>query len=170
MATHQISILGATVLPDTTGRCFPEPYTVKAADDLYRHLVFVFNDPASSQAHGFYGTFTVPQNYVGTPKIKVIWNSSAISGNVKWDFDYRAVADNEDLDQPTTFQENLSVTSAVATTSGEQRRVTSSMTAAANFAAGDLVEYYLTREDGTGTDTMAAAATLHDLIFEYADA
>ncbi len=37
-------------------------------------------------------------------------------------------------------------------------------------AAGDDVEFYLTREDGAGTDTMAASVLIHSIVFQYADA
>lgn len=168
MATHQISIL-AGLRPDTTGRAFFEPYDVKATNDMFRHMVGVLNDPAASQAHGFYGRFLVPQNYVGSPVIRPVWTSTAVTGNCKLDFDYRAIGgdDAESLDQ-TTFQENLTVTD-VAPSAANERNVPSMAMTAANLAAGDTVEFFFTREDGSGVDTMAAAATLHDLIFQYTD-
>lgn len=171
MATHRISILGFGTLPDTTGRCFPEPYTVKASGDFFRHVVLIFNDPSGGQAHGIYGAFDLPQNYVGSPKIYPVWTSTATSGNVKWDFDYRAVGgdDAESLDQSGTFQENLTVTDAAPSAAHERNTPSMSLTAG-NLAAGDTIEFFFTREDGSGTDTMAAAAILHDLLFEYTDA
>jgi hypothetical protein len=170
MATFQMSILGAASVPDATGRCFMEPYSIKATNDLFRHMVFVFNDPSSSEAHGIYGVFLIPQNYVGTPRVYPVWTSTATSGNVKWDFDYRAIGgdDTESLDQ-NSFQQQLTVTDAAPSATNERNTPSLSLTAG-NLAAGDTVEFYLTREDGGGVDTMAAAATLHDLIFEYADA
>lgn len=170
MATHQISMLGFNVLPDSTGRCFVESYSVKATNDLFRHLVVVLNDPSGGQAHGIYGQFLVPQNYVGSAKVKPFWTSTATAGNCKMDYDYRAIGgdDSESLDQ-ATFQENLTVTDA-APSAANERNVPEMSFTSSNLAAGDTVEFYFTREDGGGTDTMAAAATLHDLIFEYADA
>ena len=169
MATHQISIM-ASLRPDTTGRAFFEPYTVKATNDIFGHMVGVLNDPAGGQAHGFYGQFLVPQNYVGSAVVKPVWTSTATTGNCKLDFDYRAIGgdDAESLDQ-ATFQESLTVTD-VAPSAANERNVPSLTMTASNLAAGDTVEFFITREDGAGTDTMAAAATLHDVIFEYADA
>lgn len=168
MSIHQLSIMGA-LRPDASGRAFFEPYDVKATNDLFKHFVGVLNDPAAAQAHGFYGRFLVPQNYVGSAVIKPVWGSAATSGNVKLDFDYRAVGGDsaESMDQ-ATFQESVTVTDACPAFSNY--RATPSLTlTSSNLAAGDTVEFYFTREDGSGTDTMAAAALLHDLIFEYAD-
>lgn len=168
MGTHRISIMGS-LRPDSSGRAFFEPYDVKATNDLFKHFVGVLNDPAGGQAHGFYGRFNVPKNYVGTPKVYPVWTSTAIVGNCKLDFDYRAIGgdDAESLDQ-ASFQEALALTDA-APSAAHERNTPSFTLTAANLAADDTVLFYLTREDGAGTDTMAAAALLHDLIFEYTD-
>jgi hypothetical protein len=170
MATHRMSIMGAQAAPDATGRAFFETYDIKATNDIFKHLVLVLSDPSASQAHGLYGAFTVPKNYVGTPKIIVVWTTTATSGNVKFDFDYRAVGgdDAESLDQ-TTFQESLTVTDAAPSAANERMEASMTITAA-NLAIDDLLEFYFTREDGSSTDTLAAAVTVHDLIFEWADA
>lgn len=170
MATHRMSIFGAQVAPDNTGRAFFETYDALAANDNFRHIVLTLVDPSAGQAQGVYGAFTVPKSYVGTPKIIVVWTTSATSGNVKFDFDYRAVGgdDVESLDQ-STFQENLTVTDAAPSAAHERMEASMTMTAA-NLAVDDLVEFYFTREDGSGTDTIAASVTVHDLLFEWADA
>lgn len=169
MATHQISIFGA-LRPDTTGRAFFEPYDLKATNDLYRHFVAVFNDPSAGQAHGFYGRFLVPQNYVGTPRIKPVWTSTATTGNCRFRISYRTVGgDNTTSLDQTTHEEQVSVTDA-APGAAHLRLVPELTLTAANFAAGETVEFLFERLDDSGIDTMAAAALLHDLIFEYADA
>jgi len=171
MATHQISILGPATIPDTTGRCFVEPYTVKATNDLFAHLVIVFADPGGAEEHGIYGVFTVPQNYSGSPVVIPVWTSTATSGNCRWEFSYRAVGgdDSESLDQ-ATFQEEVQVTDAAPTATDRRLAPTGMALTAGNLAAGDTVEFYFKRLDDSGTDTMAAAATLHELLFQYADA
>jgi len=170
MATHRIPILGAHTNPDATGRAFFEPYSIKATNDLFKHLVLVLNNPGASEAHGVYGTFEVPANFVSGAKIKFRWTTTAITGNVKFDFDYRAVGgnDTESLDQ-ATFQEALTVTDAAPSATDERMEAEVTLTDA-NLAAGDIVEFYFTREDGAGVDTIAAAVTVHSLMFEYADA
>lgn len=167
MSTHQISILGANTIPDSVGNVFFEPYPIKATNDFWNHLSCIFNDTATKDS--LYGLFTVPQNYVGTPKFYPIWTSTATTGNVVWEMVYRTIGgdDTTSLDQ-TTAEETLTVTDAAP--SATDRRLTPSMAATAgNFAAGETVEFRLSR-DGTAADTMAAAAQLHALVFEYTDA
>lgn len=168
MAIHRIPILGWNLVPDATGRAFFETYAIKATNDLFRHLVGVLADPAASEAHGFYGVFGVPKNFVGSAAFKVYWTSTGTSGNVKFDLDYRAVASGESLDA-SSFQQQLTATVA-APGSTDVLQVATLTPTSANFAADDLVEFYLTREDGGGTDTLAAAITIHGVFFEYADA
>lgn len=169
MATHLISILGRHA-PDTTGRCWEEPYTVAATNDLFAHPIIRFADPAASQAHGIYGVFEVPQNYVGTAAIVLRWTSTATSGNCRWEFSYRAISgdDAESLDQ-ASFQETVAVTDAAPSAAHERNTPSMSLTSA-NLAAGDTVEFFLKRTDDSGVDTMAADALLHDAMFSYADA
>ena len=170
MATFQFSALSANAVPDNTGRCFFEPYNVKATNDKFWHLVGVLADPAGGEAHGFYGQFLVPQNYVGSAVIIPFWTSTATSGNCRMRFSYRAIGgdDAESLDQ-ATYQEQVSVTDA-APSAAHERNTPSMALTSANLAAGDTVEFLFERLDDTGVDTMAAAALIHDLIFQYQDA
>jgi len=65
----------------------------------YGHGHFIFNDTATRDL--LYGLFNVPKNYVGTASVIIVWTTTAITGNVVWDFDYRTVAgdDANSLDQ-----------------------------------------------------------------------
>lgn len=169
MATHQVSILGGQLKPDTTGDCFFEPFSIKATNDNFDHLVLIFNDTSTDV--GVYGVFVVPQNYSTSPAIIPVWSATATTGNVRWQFNYRAIGgdDTESLDQ-TTFQETIEANDAAPSAIHERLTPSLSLTAG-NLAAGDLVEFYLVREGSdTTNDTMSAAAMLHDLIFQYADA
>jgi len=167
MATHRIPILGFSTVPDSSGNVFLEPYDVKATNDVWDRLVLIFNDTATRD--GIHGGFVVPKNYVGTPKIVVVWTSTATSGNVVWDCDYRAVSgdDSESLDQ-TTNQESVTATDAAPTAAHNRLEAPMALTAG-NLAADDEVEFTLFR-DGTAADTMAAAAIVFSVFFEYADA
>ncbi len=169
MATHQFSILNGSVIPDNTGRCWFEPYYITATNDVWKHLVFRFLNPSSSQVHGFYGQFSLPLNYVGSPSIIPIWSTTATSGNGRFRFTYRAVGgDNaESLDQ-TSNQEQVSVTDAAG--GAANRRMTPIINLTdVNFTAGDSVEYLFERLDDGGTDTINADIVLHDLLFQFAD-
>ena len=154
-------------MPDTSGNVFFEPYNVKGTNDVWDRLVAIFNDTATRL--GLAGGFVVPKNYVGAPAIIVVWTATAITGNVVWDLDYRAVGgnDTESLDQVGT-QESVTVTDAAP--GAAHRRLEASMAlTAANLAVDDEVEFEFFR-DGAAADTMAAAAILFSLLFEYSDA
>lgn len=168
MAAHQIGIFSWNTIPDTSGNAFFEPYTVKATNDTWKHLVAVFNDTATRI--GFYGAFTVPQNYVGTAKLVIQWTTTATTGDVEWDFDYRAVGgdDTESLDQATA-QESVNLNDTAPSAVNERMTTTIDLTSA-NFAAGDTVEFGLFRDGTDAGDTIAAATQIHAALFQYADA
>ena len=168
MATHRIPVLGFASVPDASGNVFLEPFDIKATNDAWDALVWIFNDTATRL--GLHGRFVVPKNYVGSPKIIVVWSSTATSGNCVWDFDYRAVGgdDAESLDQAGT-QESVSATDAAPGASLRRLEAPLSLTAA-NIAVDDEVEFTLFRDGADGADTMAAAAIVFSVLFEYVDA
>ncbi len=168
MATHRIPILGWATVPDASGNVFLEPYDVKATNDVWDRLVVIFND--TSTRIGLKGGFTVPKNYVGSPKIVVVWTSTAITNDAVWDFDYRAVGgnDSESLDQTGT-QESVTVTDTAPGAAHRRLEALMSLTAG-NLAVDDEVEFELFRDGAAGGDTMAAAAIVFAVLFEYADA
>lgn len=168
MATHRIPIMGFSTVPDTSGNAFFEPYDVKATNDVWDYLVAVYNDTATRI--GIHGKFDVPQNYVGTAKIIVHWTTTATSGDVEWDFDYRAIGgdDTESLDQAGT-QESVNLNDTAPSAANERMTCTLNLTSS-NIAAGDTVQFTLFRDGTDGGDTIAAAVTVHDVLFEYADA
>ena len=167
MATHRVPILGWATVPDTSGDVFFEPYSVKATNKVWDRMVAIFNDTATRL--GLAGGFTVPQNYVGTANLIVVWTAQATSGDVEWDFDYRAVGgnDTESLDQAGT-QESVNANDTAPSAINERMEISISLTDS-NFATGDSVLFELFRDGTDAGDTMAAAATLFEAYFEYAD-
>ena len=168
MATHRIPILGWSTVPESTGNVFFEPYSTKATNDLWEYLVCVFTDTATRD--GLRGRFDVPQNYVDTANLIVVWTSTATSGDVEWDFDYRAVGgnDTESLDQATA-QETVNANDTAPSATDERMEISIALTDS-NFATSDTVQFELFRDGTDGGDTIAAAVTLHGLFFEYNDA
>jgi hypothetical protein len=173
MATVQIPILGWGTVPDNSDEVFFEPFTVLASNDVWGRLICRFGSSNSEQPTvrmGLRGGFVVPQDYVDTANIVIVWTATLTAGNVVWDFDYRAVGGNdaESLDQAGT-QESVSVTDAAPGTAYYRLAVTVAVTDG-NFAAGDEVEFELFRDGTDGSDTMAGSAILFQLLFEYANA
>jgi putative transposon-encoded protein len=167
MATFRIPILGFNTIPDTSGNVFVEPYSVKATNDVWPYSIICFNDTATRI--GIRGAFAVPKNYVGTPAVVIVWTSTATSGNVVWDFDYRSVGgDNTTSLDQATVQQAVTVTDAAPSAANNRLEVSISLTAG-NFAVDNTVQFNFYRDGADGADTMAAAALLHGLSFQYTD-
>jgi hypothetical protein len=164
MATHRISILGFATMPDSSGNAWAEPASLTQTNDFYPGIVLRFKDTATKVSVG--GRFEVPNNYVGTASVEVIWTTTATSGNAIWDFDYRAIATGESLD-PTTHQESVTVTTAAPGTSQNLVRSSMSLTSS-NLVAQDQVQFIASR-DGASSDTIAADLIVYDIIFVYSD-
>ena len=167
MSIHRIPILGWSTIPDSSGNVFFEPYGIKATNDVWNRLVCIFNDTATRI--GIHGGFTIPKNYVGSAKLAIVWTATAITGDVEWDFDYRAVGgdDIESLDQVGT-QESVNLNDTAPSAINERMECLITLTAA-NFAVDDEVEFTLFRDGTDVGDTMAAAAIMFNVMFEYSD-
>lgn len=167
MATFELPIT-SNLIPDASGRATVSNYSRFSVNKLFNHLVYVLEDPASSQEHGFYGTFIVPQNYVGTPVIRIYWTTSATTGSAVFEFRHRAVASGESMDQ-STFSETPSVTASSPATAHTLSISDISLTAAL-LSAGKIDEFYFLRRDAAGADTIAAQVVVHEIVFRYSDA
>jgi hypothetical protein len=163
--TVRIPILGFGTVPDASGDVFFEPYSIKATNDVWDRLVAIFNDTATRI--GLHCGFTVPKDYASNAKIIVVWTSTATSGDVEWDFDYRAVGgdDTESLDQAGT-QESVNLNDTAPSAAHERMETALSLTSG-NLAADDEVEGTLFRDGADAGDTMAAAAIVFQVLFEY---
>lgn len=175
MATHRIPILGWHTAPDTVGEVFFEPFPIKATNDVWDHLVCVFNQ--SSTRDGLHGAFTVPENYVGTANVVIVWSTAATTGDVEWDFDYRTTATGDQSTTPPildktgteqTVNANDTVTNTAAT-DWDRHEISIALTDG-NFAGGDFVQFTLFRDQVDAGDTISVAVVLFELYFEYADA
>ena len=166
MATHRLPILGGA-MPDSSGEVYYEPFALSAVEDLYDVLVAIFEDGTTKTGLG--GSFEVPQNYNAAPKIIVVWTANAITDDVEWDVDLRAVGgdDIESLD-PSTHQESINVNDTAPSAVFERLEVSLAFTAA-TFAAGDTVLWELSRDKSDAGDTMSADAIVFDVLFEYTD-
>lgn len=170
MATHQIIILGTLTLPDSSGNVFPEPAAANLeANDRYPGSVLVFTDTATRDGLGF--GFTVPQNYVGSPQFRMVYATPATTGVLRAEIDYTSIASGETVD-PSADQENLVQSITVPGTTRLLDVQAIGSPTAGNFASGDLCRGTLYRDglEGAPIDTLADAAYLFTLIFEYADA
>lgn len=171
MATRRISILTGMVKPDNVGNVYQEPYDIKATNDNWQPLVWIFADSALRDA--LHGAVEIPLNYAGTgtAQIIIVWTAVVTTGNVVWDIDYRAVGgnDTESLDQATA-QESLTVTDAAPAATVNNRLEALMTITTANIAAGDTLLFKVCRDGTDGADTMASSAILVDVLLSYEDA
>jgi hypothetical protein len=171
-ATRRVSIFHHGTRSDDTGEASFEPADINfGSNDLMRQMVLGLGSNVAGQPsvkHGAYGSFDIPTDYGGgAAKIIVVWSATLTSGDVVFDFDYRAVGGNdaEGLDD-SSWQESVTVTDTAPGTA--RRRLTAEMTLTpGNFAVGDTVLFFLGRDGAAGGDTMAGRAYLFDAIFEY---
>ena len=173
MATHRIPILGFATRPDDTGEAFFEPEDINfGSNDLARQFVLALGSALAAQPtvkHGVYGAFRIPKNYAGTAVVVIEWSATLTSGNVVFDFDYRAIGGNdaEGLDQ-ATWQESVTVTDAAPGTARFKLTATAALSGG-NFAVDDIVQFFIGRDGVDGADTMAGRAYMFEATFEYAD-
>lgn len=166
MATHRISILGAGTLPDTSGDVFFEPYVITDTDTIVNPMILNYQIGAARS--GAHGSFQVPQNFVGSVQIIVLWNANATAGDAIFEFDYIAVADTQDPGAAVTESDTNTLTTD-GTAFGLNTTTITGITSG-NFAIGDLVVFTLFRDQVDALDTLAVDALVFDVLFEYADA
>lgn len=166
MATHRISLLDGSIEIDSSGEVYQEPFSLTGSNR--GGMVYILED--GSTRTGMKGHVEIPQNYVGSAALIVVWTSSATSGDVENDFDYRSVGGNdaESIDQ-ATFQESVNQEDTAPSAAYERMELSISLTSA-NIAAGDTLEWEYYRDKSDAGDTMAADMILLDLLLEYADA
>lgn len=169
MATKRVPILGPMSVPDSSGGVYFEPASANfGSNDLYPHLVLVFAN--SNAREGIRGLFSVPQDYVDTANIVVVWSTTATTGSAVFDFDYAAIGGDasESLD-PAADDESATVTDAASGTARQRQEATIAVTDG-NLAAGDSVLFELFRESDNVSDDLAASAYVFGVFFEYNDA
>lgn len=172
--TKWFSLLNGSVLPDTTGDVFQEPYTILATNDVWRFGTWRFGASNSAQPtvrSCLAGHFSLPSDVastVSTANAVIVWSGTGTTGNVVWDFDYRIVGGNDttSLDQSGT-QEAVTVTDAMPG-AANRRLVASVALTAGNFSgqADTSLEWKVCRDGADGADTAAFSALLKDVLLE----
>jgi hypothetical protein len=157
---------GGTVMPDTSGNVFAEPYTIKATNDFWGHTHWIFNNTSTDDS--LYGAFELPAAAASGATVTMVWTSTATSGDIRYTLSYRVITadDTNSLDQATAV-EAVTVTDTAPGAANRRMSLAFSPTNS-NFATAGTVEWKLTRTGTSGSDTMAAAAQLVSLTFSCA--
>lgn len=169
MATHDLPILGASTVPDTSGDVFFEPIEIAIATTAANlsMLGVTMQFPTGSDI-GLYGKFTIPQNYVGTPVLVIRGILDGNSGTVAFGLQQTGgIADNETSDVVFESEDIASFDSS--TYSDEDVfEETITITPGSAYVAGDEVHFFFYRDDSV--DTTAIELSLTGLFFRYQDA
>ena len=169
MATHDLPILGASTLPDTSGAVFFEPIEIAVATTAanLNMLAITMPDPGAAD-EGFSGAFTIPQNFVDTPVLVIrgILNGTP-ANTLGFGFNFTiGIADKEtaDIAYETDLDNNATWTGYA---DEEMYTETITITPSAAFVAGDQVFYFFYR-DGS-VDDATFEFNLTGLFFRYND-
>ncbi len=166
MATIYTSILGWEINAGSSGDVFPEPYSIKATNDRWKYLVWVFNNGASPAE--LFGGFRVPNDYVGSASIVALYTSTATTGSIVLAFNYRTVASGvsgQSFDQ-TTQTESTSAAFSAPSAANLRRDAVIPLTSS-SLTNGQKVQFEILRDPTSASDDLAAAITLHGLYLGY---
>ncbi len=150
--------------PDTSGEVFFQPYSIIDTAAVLDPMVLCFLN--SGTVDGVRGVFQVPQNYVGSPVLRIVWTANATSGTCTFNWSILTRSGTEDMGAAATrTSETDSTTKGGTAFTRETNDITLT---AADYVAGDEALFELFRD--TVTDTMAATCMVFGVYFEYADA
>lgn len=166
MATHELPIIGPTFKPDSN--CFFDAIKNQITENNQsgEQLALVVADGGSDE--GGYGSFTVPQNYVGTAKfvVKGILDGVMTSKTLQFGVKGITITDNEAYDAADSAEDTGNNTNDHA--DEDLFSVTITTSNFTGFAVGDTVFYYI-YIDASGND-YAGNCLITDILFQYADA
>ena len=167
MATHRVSLLNSTVRPLDENTFFA-PYSIANSGTTQDPVVLYM---ITSVVGVIKGVIRVPENYVGTPVLSIVWTSETTTNTVDFKFRHRTTdsSDTELLDISTspTELEDTSINNGGPSAASEQMIDTISLTTT-DLTSGSIM-YYEFERDGV-TDDKADDITVWSLDFEYADA
>lgn len=161
----RVQIMGHGFRPDFGAAAIPVTAKQIYASTLIDSLIWRMKDGVVEPL--IYGRFPVPADYTNNPKINIVWNSTVITGNVAWQFEYNSVGgNNTELLSNSSVQGFPNGAFAASSASGRRKYSTINLTAS-DFLADDTCEWRLFRLVNDASDTMVGDAFLYDLIFEY---
>jgi len=159
-----VSIIDShATFPDNSGLVSFERYSIHDTGATIDPLILRFQD--QSLKVGINCQFKVPQDYVDTPLLKIIWNAQATTGDVIWDWSVLPRAIGEDMGAaPIRTSETVTTT-----TNGSSFFSTLSTIAltSADYSPGDTVLAILFRDALNASDTLNADAFVFDALFDY---
>jgi len=167
MATRRVDLgFNGTVRPSTGDPHFV-PYTVVNSGSTQDPIVLVM---LSAVVTVIKGHIRIPEDYVGTPVLSIVWTSETAANTVDFKFRHRTIAGSDtallDISTSPTEREDTSVDNGGPSAPSERMLDTISLTTT-DLTAGETM-YYEFERDGV-TDDKADDITIWHLDFQYSD-
>lgn len=168
MATQSISLFNAHTMPKPGGDVFWQPMgaVFDTASPLHNPQMLVFKNPPAADIF-LDGKFDIPENYVGSPVVRVRFATVAGSASLLgMGFRYTVRTGTESWDMSTADEDDVT-TQAGSATARTPAVLSFTALTAANFTAGDDCFFGLYRDNSE--DTIGADVFIMKAIFEYSD-
>lgn len=155
---------GASKHTNVSRELFVEAHVGTGSAELYRgsYRTVQLSD-AATESCGW--IFKVPDDFVSFTNVKIIWESTAASGNMYWRLSAQYAASSEAY----TTHSDAPAIGATATGGFNILNVQESANALtlSSLASGDYVGIAMERQGGDASDTLNAAAHVFGLLFTY---
>ena len=170
MATHDMPILGPMTAPDSSGSVFFEPLEVAMTlgTATFGTLLGLTIQAPSGADVGVYGSFVVPQNYVGTPLCVIRGTLAEAANTLAFGLKSIQVAHAETVEIAFDTEDVAENSTWTGLAAEEMYEEIITMTPATAYVAGDVIFFYLFRDDDQGDQT--GEFHLSELLFRYNDA
>ena len=150
-----------------TGDPYFAPYKLVNSASLQDPMVLVM---LSAVVTVILGQIRIPEDYVGTPVLSIVWTSETTANTVDFKFRHRTIAGSDiellDISTSPTELEDTSVNNGGPSAASERMLDTITLTST-DLAAGETL-YYEFERDGV-TDDKADDITIWHLDFQYSD-
>lgn len=162
MSTQNLEL---TAVPDSSGSVFPQ--SLEAAMTLATAALgttegITINAPTGADV-GLYGRFTVPDGYIGTPRIVVDCVVAEAANTLAVGVQFRSVAPSESVDQAYETEDLATQTVWTGFAAEDRTEVVVTLTPSSAFVPGDTVYFFAYRDDSADTQTGA----VHDVKLHF---
>ncbi len=168
MATHRVSLLNGTIRPLDSNTWFAPYSTANSGTTQDPFVLFM----KSAVVGVVKGNIRIPENYVGTPVLSIIWTSETTADTVDFKFRHRTTSGSDtallDISSSPDERADSEINNTGPSAASEQMIDVIDPLTATDLAAGDLM-YFEFERDGV-TDDKAGDITVWSLDFQYADA
>jgi hypothetical protein len=168
MATFEMPILGASFLPDTSGDIYQSKVSIELSMTNAKDQGCVMMEYPTGSDIGFSVSFTIPQNYAGTPVLVI---KGIIDGTPANDLAFGAQQlgrdDSESVDVAYEAEDLAENGTWTGYADEDMYEETLALTPASAYVAGDTVFLWFFRDNDQDTTTFNFLLT--DLMFQYSD-